>query len=122
MKSKVAVIVGVVAVGVVAVVVGVAGLGLFGGVISRSADTHPPCEELPTRAEADAGLAANRALVEELEALGRGVSVRVGTPCPQEGDRALIEVTYGSAAEREAIRDLLARRDGFGVPVHLVSR
>ena len=36
-------------------------------------------------------------------------------------DRALIEVTYDSSSERDAISNLLGNRDGFGVPVHLVQ-
>lgn len=117
MKFRLVIVVGACAV----LLVGVAALAVLGGVFVTSRDTHPPCEELPTRAEAAAGLARHRALADEIEALGKGVSVRVGTPCSDGQDRALIEVTYGSDAQRDAIRDLLARRDGFGVPVHLVA-
>jgi hypothetical protein len=112
-----------IAIGAVAVVLISAGAAVgLGGVLPSSSDTHPPCEELPTVAEATAGLAANQALADDIEALGDGISVRVGMPCPDGQDRALIEVTYRSKSEREAIGRLLTHRDGFGVPVHLVKR
>lgn len=82
-------------------------------------DTHPPCEQLPTIAAATAALARNQPLADDIEALGDGISVRVGTPCPAGQDRALIEVAYRQRSQRDAIASLLARRDGFGVPVHL---
>lgn len=110
-------------IGAVAVaVLGAGGAAVFGGVFPMSENTHPPCEELPTRAEATAALDRNRTLVADLEKLGRDISVGVGTPCPEGQDRALIQVTYGSDKEHEAVGDLLVRRDGFGVPVHLVEK
>jgi hypothetical protein len=110
-------------IGVVAVaVVGAGAAAVFGGVFPSSSDTHPPCAELPTRAEATTALDRNKALAKEIEALGKDVSVAVGTPCPEGQDRALIQVTYRSDTEHAAVGDLLGRRDGFGVPVYLVER
>lgn len=110
-------------IGAVAVaVIGAGGAAVLSGVFPTSKDTHPPCEELPTRTEADAALTGNQALAADIEALGDGISVVVGTPCPEGQDRALIQVTYGSGSEHEAIGDLLRHRDGFGVPVHLVEK
>ncbi|MEU2614565.1 hypothetical protein ABZ570_23745 [Micromonospora sp. NPDC007271] len=112
-----------IAVGAVAVVaIGAGAAAVLGGVLPMSTDTHPPCEELPTAAEARAALSKNETLAADIEALGGGISVEVGSPCPKGQDRALIQVTYGSKPEREAIGSLLARRDGFGVPVHLVEK
>lgn len=108
--------------GVAALLLGVAALVLFGGMFSTSSDAHPPCDQLPTVAEATAGLASNPGLADEIKALGDGIAVEVGKPCSDRQDRALITVTYDSESEREAIGGLLARRDGFGVPVHLVKR
>jgi hypothetical protein len=105
-----------------AVLIGAGVAVAFGGVLPRSSDAHPPCEDLPTAAEAAAALAENQALANDIEALGQDISVRVGSPCPHEQDHALIIVTYGSEAEREAIGRLLERREGFGVPVHLVRQ
>ncbi|MFI1194794.1 hypothetical protein ACH4T9_16260 [Micromonospora sp. NPDC020750] len=110
-----------IAIGAVAVVALGAAVAL-GGVFPTSTDTHPPCEELPTTAEASAALTRSGSLATDIAALGKGISVEVGSPCPKGQDRALIQVTYGSKSEREAISSLLARRDGFGVPVHLVER
>ncbi|MEV4465863.1 hypothetical protein AB0J51_19835 [Micromonospora echinofusca] len=109
-------------IGVVAVAVLGAGAAAVLGVLSMSSDTHPSCEELPTAAEATVALTRNQALAEDIEALGDGISVGVGKPCPEGQDRALIQVTYGSKSEREAVGRQLADRDGFGVPVHLVRR
>ncbi|HEX5595820.1 MAG TPA: hypothetical protein VFX61_07350 [Micromonosporaceae bacterium] len=112
-----------IAISAVAVVaIGAGAAAVLGGVFPTSSDTHPPCEELPTAAEASAALTKNHSLATDIEALGKGISVEVGSPCPKGQDRALIQVTYGSQSEREAIGSLLARRDGFGVPVHLVEK
>lgn len=100
-----------------AITVGAA-VGLGGG-LPGTGDTHPPCEQLPTTAAATAALARSQLLADDIEALGDGISVRVGTPCPAGQDRALVEVAYGQGSQRDAIASLLARRDGFGVPVHL---
>jgi hypothetical protein len=107
---------------VAVVVIGAGAVTLLGGVFARSTDTHPPCAELPTAAEARAALKGNEPLVTEIEALGTDISVAVGSPCPEGQARGLIQVIYGSKAEREAIGSLLGRRDGFGVPVHLVQK
>ncbi|MEV8515390.1 hypothetical protein [Dactylosporangium sp. NPDC051484] len=110
-------------IGAVAVaVIGTGAAAALGGVFPMSSDTHPPCEQLPTAAEANAALARNQALAQDIEALGGGISVGVGSPCPKGQDRALIQVTYESKSERDAIGGLLTRRDGFGVPVYLVER
>ncbi|MFD1394788.1 hypothetical protein ACFQ49_05315 [Kroppenstedtia eburnea] len=108
----------------------VVGLLLVGGAVAflngwipvSREDTHPPCDQLPTVAEATAALAGHQGLAEEIKALGDGIAVEVGKPCPDDQDRGLVKVGYGSRSERDAITDLLSRRDGFGVPVHLVKR
>ncbi|MFD1436363.1 hypothetical protein ACFQ5F_15840 [Kroppenstedtia eburnea] len=116
MKSKI--IIGV----VVGLLLVVGAFVLLNGWISVSSDTHPPCDQLPSVAEATAALASNQSLAEEIKALGDGIAVKVGKPCPEDQDRGLVMVSYGSRSERDAIADLLSRRDGFGVPVHLVKR
>lgn len=112
-----------VAIGAVATaVVGTAAAVALGGIIPMSdSDTHPPCEQLPTTAQATAALTKNQGLAHDIEALGKGISVAVGKPCPAGQDRALIQVAYGSKAQRENIHNLLNNRDGFGVPVYLVE-
>lgn len=112
---------------VTVIVIGIAsllGVGVIAlsGVTAKSGDTHPPCEQLPTVAQAAEGLARNRALANEIEALGNGVAVEVDEPCAAGQDRALISVAYETGSERDAISDLLTHRDGFGVPVHLEKR
>ncbi|GIN86166.1 hypothetical protein J6TS2_25520 [Heyndrickxia sporothermodurans] len=118
MKSATKIIIGIV-VGLLLVVGAVA---LLNGWIPVSRDTHPSCDQLPTVAEATAALASHQGLAKEVKALGDGIAVEVGTPCPDDQDRGLVMVSYGSRSERDAITDLLSRRDGFGVPVHLVKR
>lgn len=108
--------------GVVTVaVIGAGAAAVLGGAFASSKDSYPPCEQLPTAAEASAALTGHQALADEIEALGTGISVKVGKPCPSGQDRALIEVAFGKESQREAIGDLLGRRDGFGVPVRLVE-
>lgn len=116
LKSKV-----VIGVAVAVLVAGVGAVVLY-GVIPTSEDAHPPCDQLPTVAEATSGLAGNRGLADAIEGVGDGVAVEVGKPCSDGEDRGLIKVTYGSNSERDAIRDLLMRGDGFGVPVYLEER
>lgn len=110
-------------IGVVVVLLLVAGVAFLNGWIPVSTrDTHPPCDKLPTVAEATAALASHQGLAEEIKALGDGIAVEVGKPCPNDQDRGLITVSYRSTSERDAISDLLSNRDGFGVPVQLVKR
>jgi hypothetical protein len=118
MKSAYKIIIGVVA-GLLLVVGAVAFLN---GWFPVSRDTHPPYDQLPTVAEATAALARHQGLAEEIKALGDGIAVEVSKPFPDHQDRGLIMVSYGSRSERNAIADLLSRREGFGVPVHLVKR
>ncbi|TDC67073.1 hypothetical protein E1258_00755 [Micromonospora sp. KC207] len=101
---------------------GVAAASPLYGLFPQSGDAHPSCDQLPTEAEATAGLARNQDLADEIKALGDGIAVVVGKPCPAGQDRALISVTYSSKSDREAISGLLGRRDGFGVPVYLEKR
>lgn len=114
--SKIAIGAGVVA------ILGAGALVLSGTLPFSSTYTHPPCEQLPTTAQVEAGLAANQALANDIKAVGQDVAVAVGKPCPPGQDRALIEVTYGSDSERDSIRSLLTNRNGFGAPVHLVEK
>lgn len=118
MKSIYKIIIGVVA----CLILAVGAVAFLKGWIPISRDTHPPCDQLPTVAEASAALAGHQDLAEEIKALGDGIEVEVGKPCPDDQDRGLIMVTYGSKAERDAIADLLSRSEGFGVPVYLVKR
>jgi hypothetical protein len=101
---------------------GVAAASALYELFPKPGDAHPPCDQLPTVAEATAGLARNQDLADEIKALGDGIAVVVGKPCPAGQDRALISVTYSSKSDREAISGLLGRRDGFGVPVYLEKR
>ncbi len=107
---------------VAAVVIGTVTVVGLGGVWPTSSDTHPPCEQLPTAAEAEAALARNQLFVNDIEGLGAGISVGVGKPCPRGQDRALVQVSFTSESEHDAVAGLLARSDGFGVPVHLVEK
>lgn len=109
-------------IGIVAVLLLVAGaVALLNGWVPVTRDTHPPCDQLPTVAEATAALASHQGLAEEIIALGDGITVEVGKPCPDQ-DRGLILVSYGTRSERDAIAGLLSRSEGFGVPVYLVKR
>lgn len=100
----------------------VGAFALLNGWFSVSRDTHPPCEQLPTVAEANKALASHQDLVKEIESVSDDIAVEVGKPCADDLDRGLIIVRYSSKSERDAISDLLSRRNGFGAPVHLVKR
>ncbi|AST90137.1 MULTISPECIES: hypothetical protein [Sutcliffiella] len=109
-------------IGVVFLLLVVLAFALLNGWFPVSRDTHPPCEQLPTTAEATSALASNESLAEEIKALGDGITVEVGKPCNDDQERGLVLVSYSTKSERDAISDLLSRREGFGVPVHLVKR
>ncbi|GIP37164.1 hypothetical protein J31TS4_04440 [Paenibacillus sp. J31TS4] len=85
-------------------------------------DTHPPCDQLPTVAEATAALENHEQFAKEIEKLGEGIEVEVGKPCKNDQERGLVLVRYDSKPERDAINKLLSRSEGFGVPVHLEKR
>lgn len=118
MKSVSKIIIGV----VVCLLLVLGAFILLNGWISVSKDEHPSCDQLPTVVEATEALSSHQDLVGEIKALGDDIAIEVGKPCPDDQDRGLVLVSYGSKSERDAIADLLSRRDGFGVPVHLVKR
>lgn len=97
-------------------------LNLNGWITASPKDTHTPCGQLPTVAEATAALDNHEKLAKEIEELGDGIKVEVGKPCPDDQDRGLVLVSYDSKSERNVIKNLLTHREGFGVPVHLVKR
>ncbi|PBB09691.1 hypothetical protein CKW39_01000 [Kocuria sp. WRN011] len=109
-------------VAVVASVAGVltAGALVLGGVLPVAGGvTHPPCEQLPTAAEAHRALDGNPELAEELHQAGPGVTVTVDSPGCENADQALIDVTYSSNDERDRIDEVLTEGNGFGVPVYV---
>jgi hypothetical protein len=83
---------------------------------------YPPCNELPSVASADSALASHANFAAALTAVGPEVEVSVGTPCKDNADAALIQVTYKTKDQREAIGAIINTRDGFGVPVYLVKQ
>ena len=85
-------------------------------------DTHPPCDQLPTAAEARDGLDSNPGLVSQLTAAGPGVSVGVDSPGCDNVNQSLIDVTYSTGEERDLIDAVLTSSDGFGVPVYVHKR
>lgn len=93
-----------------------------GWILTSPKDTHPPCDKLPSVAEATAALENHENLAKEIEKLEDGIKVEVGKPCSDDQERGLVSVSYDSKAERDAINNLLSRREGFGVPVHLLKR
>lgn len=84
-----------------------------------SRDTHPACDQLPTTTDAAEALMNSQDLVNEIKKLGNDIVVEVGKPCADNQDRGLVMIRYHSRSDRDAIAELLGRRDGFGVPVHL---
>lgn len=95
---------------------------LNGWITGSPKDTHPPCDQLPSVAEATAALDNHENLAKEIEKLGDGIKVEVGKPCQDDQERGLILVSYDLKSERDAISNLLSRSEGFGVPVHLKKR
>lgn len=97
-----------------------AGALALGGVLPVAGSvTHPPCEQLPTAAEARRALDGNPELAEELRQAGPGVTVTVDSPGCENADQALIDVTYSSNDERDRIDEVLTEGNGFGVPVYV---
>lgn len=97
---------------------------LFGtGVVpvpGQQAAPHPPCEELPTRAEVEDALITHDDLVREIQAVGAKVQIDVGTPCSDEPDRALVRITYTEGADRDRIDNVMSK-SGFGVPAQVAG-
>ncbi|MBB4826116.1 hypothetical protein HNO89_003353 [Sporosarcina luteola] len=108
----------------------IVGLLLLGGVcvfitgsFMRSVkDTHPPCDQLPSVADATVALENHKDLIKKIENLGGGIQVEIGKPCPDDQNRGLVQVSYETKLERDSVDELLTRSEGFGVPVHLVKR
>ena len=71
-----------------------------------SRDTHPPCDQLPNVTEANAALSRHQDLVEEIKALGDDITVEVGKPCPDDENRGLVMVSYGSRSEHDSRKRL----------------
>ena len=83
-------------------------------------DSRPPCDQLPSREEADRALSTHAEITERILRAGRELAVEVAMPCEGQ-NRALIRVSYSGGGERTAIQAVL-QDGGFGVPVELVSR
>lgn len=112
---------------IISVIVGLlllgGGFAYINGLIKASPKyTHPPCDQLPSVSKATVALENHENIVKEIEKLGDGIKVEVGKPCRDDQDRGLVEVSYNSKSERDAINNLLTRSKGFGVPVYLVKR
>jgi len=112
---------------IVAVAVIVCGLAagaiVLGGILPLGGgNTHPPCDQLPSAAQARDALEDNPGLVSQLRDAGSGVSVGVDSPGCDNGNQALIDVTYSTGEERDHIDAVLTRSDGFGVPVYVHER
>lgn len=84
----------------------------------QEAAPHPPCQDLPTRAEVTDALTTHDDLVREIQAVGAQVQVDVGAPCSNEPDRALVRITYNEADDRDRINDVMSK-SGFGVPAQV---
>lgn len=82
---------------------------------------RPPCDQLGSKAEAEAALASHESFVATLTRAGSGIKVAVATPCGGQ-DRALIRVMVRSAAERDRVSQILRNGDGFGVPVEVITK
>jgi hypothetical protein len=111
--SRLVLIVGSVAAALVAA-------GLATGLLRfpHAGDSRPPCDQLPTREQADRALRSHSALKDRILSDAKGVSVHVSMPCDGQ-DRALIRVSYSQDSQREAVQTALLD-GGFGVPVELV--
>jgi len=94
-------------------------LALGGFLPTGGGITHPPCDQLPTAAEARRALDKNPELVQKLRQTGSGVTVTVGSPGCENADQSLIDVTYSSNDERDRIDEVLTEGNGFGVPIYV---
>ncbi|PZN01665.1 MAG: hypothetical protein DIU76_11375 [Bacillota bacterium] len=106
------------------IVILVWGLGLFTHVIPLPLAqklAYPPCEQLPDKSSVLEALASHRDLADRLQSVGPGVEVEVVMPCEGQPDKALIQISYGTKAEREGL-DRILSQEGFGVPAVLVRR
>lgn len=81
---------------------------------------RPPCAQLASPAEVARALSAQHRFVEQIEAVGPGVTVVVGQPCPDKR-RALVSIRVRSGKEHDAVDRLLRDGDGFGVPAEIVE-
>jgi len=107
---------------VIGILIVVSAFAYTNGWFSVTKDTHPPCGQLPNVNKVTKELADHQELAEEVKTMGENIAVEVGKPCSNDQSQALIQVRYDKKSERDAISNLLSRRDGFGVPVHLVKR
>lgn len=79
---------------------------------------HPPCAQLPSDAAVERAIHTHHATVRRLVAIGADVSVRADQPCDgAERDRAVLRIGYRYDRSGSAVRDVITRADGFGVPV-----
>lgn len=83
--------------------------------------THPPCEQLPSKAEVSQAIAEHTSLVNKLIAVGDNVKVIAETPCPDH-NRALVAIQVATAQQEASVRDILRNSDGFGVPATIERR
>ncbi|MFJ4295637.1 hypothetical protein [Curtobacterium sp. NPDC089689] len=85
-----------------------------------NSDEHPPCDQLPQKAQVRSAIETHGDLVDTLQRQGDEVSVSIGTPCSSPA--ALLQVFYGTSDERSKIEKVLTEADGSGVPVSVMHR
>lgn len=109
-------------IGIISILLIISVIAYINGWFSSSRDTHPPCNQLPNMAEASMALENHQHLADEIKALGDDITIEVLNPCGKDDNRGLIVVKYHSKSDRDAVRELLKNREGFGAPVHLEKR
>ena len=105
-----------------AVAVLLVGVAVLSGAIrvpGSSDDAHPPCDQLPQQEQAAHAVAVHADLVARIKAVGAGVKVEPTRPCQDQPDKGLVTITDGTSAERDSVKTILTKTDGFGVPVQL---
>lgn len=96
-------------------------LGFLNNLLGGDDMAHPPCEELPTRAEVEQAIEDHDEIVDRLTAVGDGVTVVVGQPC-DDPDQALVAVRVSTDEENDGVREVLRESAGFGPPAIVEQR
>lgn len=87
--------------------------------LSKSKETHPPCDQLPTRAEAQKAIDEHPEYIGRIKAVSPTVTVRADSPGCEDPNRALVIITYANDDDLPRLEEVLVQNTGIGSPLYL---
>lgn len=109
------------AVGLAAAALFTSGFGstLLPSPLTKTGESHPPCDQLPTRAEAQKAIDEHPEYIGRIKAVSPTVTVRADSPGCEDSNRALVIITYANDDDLPRLEEVLVQNTGIGSPLYL---